>query len=369
MRLRPLDFDLLPGWNPTELPAAWPAYLVSCRAITGGLPPLRAGVPTSPELGKLSSLALSVGDDPETISRFFRENFQPFEVLNDAGGGEGFVTGYYEPELEGSETPSPEFPAPVLARPDDLIDMRETDLKDWDRGLQGARQTSGGRLAPYLSRAEIEDGALGDRARPVVWLRDHVEVFFAQVQGSARVRLPDGARKRLIYAGRNGRPYTSIGRILIGQREISPEDMSLARCKAWLRANGTRIGDCGRTIMQTNESYVFFRLEDDPDPAIGPTGAQGVPLSTMRSIAVDRDVWPYGTPVWIGADLSTAGLGAGPTGRLMIAQDTGSAIVGPARGDLFIGSGARAGEIAGLIRHPARFVVFAPVESARNGRS
>lgn len=369
MRLRPLDFDRLPGWDPTELPAAWPAYLASCRAIVGGAPAVRPGVQTPRELAELSCLALSIGDNPEAISRFFRENFHPFEVLDDAEGSEGFVTGYYEPEVEGSERPSPEFSAPVLARPDDLIDMRETILEGWDRKLQGARRTPAGRLEPYPTRAEIEAGTLGDIARPVIWLRDHVEVFFAQVQGSARVRLEDGSRKRLIYAGRNGRPYTSIGRILIGQGEILPEHMSLSNCKAWLRANGTNIGDRGRSIMQSNESYVFFRLDDDPEPALGPTGAQGVPLSALRSIAVDRDVWPYGTPVWIGADLTTAGLGDGPTGRLMIAQDTGSAIVGPARGDLFVGSGSRAGETAGLIRHPARFVVFAPVGSARNGRS
>lgn len=361
MRLRPLDFDLLPGWDPAELLATWPAYLASCRAIVGGAPALRAGVPTTLGLTELSACALSVGDDPEAISRFFRENFQPFEVLDDAGGSEGFVTGYYEPELEGSETPSPEFSAPALARPDDLIDMRETDVEGWDRRLQGARRNPDGRLTPYPPRAEIENWVLGDLARPAVWLRDHVEVFFAQVQGSARVRMRDGSCKRLVYAGRNGRPYTSIGRILIGQGEIPPEQMSLSSCKAWLRANGTEIGERGRAVMQCNESYVFFALESDPDTEIGPTGAQGVPLSALRSIAVDRDVWPYGTPVWIGADLTTAGLGPGPTGRLMIAQDTGSAIVGPARGDLFIGSGARAGEIAGLVRHPARFVVFLPV--------
>lgn len=361
MRLTPLDFERLPGWRPTELIAVWPAFLASCRAIATALPSLRQGRPPSPELAALGSHALDIGEDPESISRFFLENFQPFEVLAESGAGEGFVTGYYEPELEGSDVPGAEFSAPVLSRPDDLIDMRETNVEGWDRGLQGARQTLDGRFEPYPSRAEIERGALGDRVRPVVWLRDHVEVFFAQVQGSARVRMRDGSCKRLVYAGRNGRPYTSIGRILIGQGEIPPEQMSLSSCKAWLRANGTEIGERGRAVMQCNESYVFFALESDPDTEIGPTGAQGVPLSALRSIAVDRDVWPYGTPVWIGADLTTAGLEPGPTGRLMIAQDTGSAIVGPARGDLFIGSGARAGEIAGLVRHPARFVVFLPV--------
>lgn len=369
MRLSPLDFEQLPGWDPAELPASWPAFLASCRAVATALPPLRSGCRPSPALVDLCARALDISDDPQAIWRFFRENFQPFEVLAGPDAGEGFVTGYYEPELEGSDAPSPEFSAPVLARPNDLIDMRETDAKDWDCSLQGARRTRDGRLEPYSSRAEIENGALGDLAHPVVWLRDHVEVFFAQIQGSARVRLKDGSRKRLVYAGRNGRPYTSIGRILIAQGAIAPEEMSLSSCKAWLRANGTEVGKPGRAVMHSNESYVFFRLEDDPHPEIGPTGAQGIPLSALRSIAVDRDVWPYGTPVWIGADLTTAGLGVGLTGRLMIAQDTGSAIVGPARGDLFIGSGARAGEIAGLIRHPARFVVFAPVGFVPNGRS
>lgn len=361
MRLTPLDFEQLPGWQPSELPAAWPAFLASCRAVATFAPPLRVGRPASSEFVELSSRALEIGDNPDAVSRFFRENFRPFEVLADTGAGEGFVTGYYEPELEGSSTRTTEFTAPVLARPKDLIDMREADVTGWDRSLQGARRTADGRLAPYPSRAEIENCILGDLAAPVVWLRDHVEVFFAQVQGSARVRLTDGSRKRLVYAGRNGRSYTSIGRILINEGEIAPEDMSLSSCKAWLRGNGVQIGDRGRTIMQRNESYVFFRLEDDPDTRIGPTGGQGIPLWPLRSMAVDRAVWPYGTPIWIGADLTTAGLGAGPTGRLMIAQDTGSAIVGPARGDLFIGSGARAGEIAGLIRHSARFIVLLPV--------
>lgn len=361
MHLTPLDFGQLPGWSPAELPAAWSAFLASCDAIATSAPPLRAGRPPPSEFVELSSRALKVGGDPAAALRFFRENFRPFEVLGDTGASEGFVTGYYEPELEGSSTRTTEFAAPVLARPEDLIDMRETGVTGWDRSLQGARQTASGRLEPYPSRAEIENGVLGDRAVPVVWLRDHVEVFFAQVQGSARVRLQNGSRKRLVYAGRNGRPYTSIGRILISEGEIAPEGMSLSTCKVWLWENGVQIGDRGRGVMQCNESYVFFRLEDDTDVKVGPTGAQGIPLWALRSIAIDRAVWPYGTPIWIGADLTSAGLGAGPTGRLMIAQDTGSAIVGPARGDLFIGSGARAGEIAGLVRHPARFVVFLPV--------
>lgn len=364
MRLRPLGFQELPGWNPSELQTIWPAYLASCRAIVSALPPLRSGIDPSPAMRALAARALQTASDPEQIHRFFLECFRPAEVLGAQGDQRGFVTGYYEPELAGAEVPDEEFSAPILARPDNLVDMRGVEREGWDRTLEGARRCPDGRLEPYPTRAEIEGGLLGEAAPPILWLRDPVEVFFAQVQGSARVRLRNGDRKRLVYAGRNGRPYTSIGKILIAQGDIPGDEMSLARCKAWLRANGLQPGDRGRKVLQANESYVFFRLEDDSDPHVGPTGAQGVPLSSLRSIAVDRTIWPYGTPVWIEADLSSAGLGRGPTGRLMVAQDTGSAIVGPARGDLYIGSGDPAGEIAGLIRHSARFVVFLPVESA-----
>ena len=360
MQLRTLGFDELPDWRTAELTAVWPAFLASCRAIVSDLPPLRSGVPPPDSLHALARKALSLGEDADRISRFFADHFRPMEVLAGAGAADGFVTGYYEPEIEGSEIESQEFSVPVLSRPDDLIDMRGVSAPGWDPHLEGARRAPDGRLEPYPTRESIETGGLGRHSSPVVWLRDHVEVFFAQVQGSARIRLPDGTRKRLVYAGRNGRPYSSIGRILIRDGEIPADEMSLARCKSWLRANGLELGQRARNVLHANQSYVFFRLEEDADPQAGPVGAQGVPLSSLRSIAIDRTVWPYGTPVWVGADLSSAGLGDGPSGRLMIAQDTGSAIVGPARGDLYIGSGDRAGEIAGLVRHPARFFAFVP---------
>ena len=366
MRLRRLGFPDLPDWAPTEFIAAWPAYIDSCRALTNDLTPLRTGAPPTVGMAELARRAQHVAPEPDAVSNFFLDNFEPFEVLSDAGTGEGFVTGYYEPELDGSERPDDEFSAPVLARPDDLIDMRGSTARGWNRKFEGARRAPDGRLSVYPTRSEIENGILGEVAQPVVWLRDHVEVFFCQVQGSARLRLKSGERRRLVYAGRNGRPYTSIGRLLIMQGEIAPDDMSLARCKAWLRANGLELGERGRAILQSNESYVFFNLEPDSNPGHGPIGAQGVPLTPMRSIAVDRTIWPYCTPIWIGSDLSSAGLGRSITGRLVIAQDTGSAIVGAARGDLFIGSGDRAGEIAGLIRHAARFFVLLPKGHAQH---
>lgn len=366
MRLHPLEFEDLPGWTVDEIVAAWPTYLASCRAILGKLPPLRSGLAPSSDMTEVCSRALGLSGDV-ALATFFTHNFRPFLVEPETGVLGGFVTGYYEPELEGSTVRTPEFSAPVLARPGDLLDVRGKAIEGWDPVFEGARTTKSGDLEPYPARVEIEAGGVDNVTAPILWLRDHVEVFFAQVQGSARIRLQDGTRRRLVYAGRNGRPYTSIGKILIGRGEIPAEEMSLARCKDWLRASGLALGQRGRDVLQANESYVFFRLENDSEAAVGPTGAQGIALTPLRSVAVDRTIWPYGTPVWIEADLSSAGLGDGASGRLMIAQDTGSAIIGPARGDLFIGSGDRAGDIAGLIRHAARFVVFAPAGMADHG--
>ena len=192
----------------------------------------------------------------------------------------GFLTGYYEPVVDGSLTPTRDFSAPVLARPDNLTC-----------------------LTPYLDRAAIEAGGIDDHVAAVVWLRDQVEVFLVQVQGSARVHLADGRVMRLVYAGRNGHAYSSIGRILIESGEIAETDMSLAALKQWICAHGQNPGDAGLALMQRNRSYVFFALQEESDPACGPTGGQGIGLTPLRSIAVDRTIWTYGLPFWIEAGL------------------------------------------------------------------
>ena len=366
MQLRATRFDALPHWSPEELTAVWPTYLASCRAVVENRSTLRPGALATPEMVGACACALALSEKPESIERYFYENFRACEVTRTPDSS-GFLTGYYEPEIDGSIEPTGEFPTPILNRPSDLIDMRGVNRAGWDRLLEGARLGADGQLEPYPDRAAIETGAIDDIASPSVWVRDAVEAFFVQVQGSARIRLPNGETRRLVYAGRNGRPYSSIGRMLIESGEISADEMSLARCKLWLRENGLEIGSRGRSVMQANQSYVFFRLEEDRDVARGPIGGQGLPLTPMRSIAVDRKIWPYGSLVWLAADLSSAGVGDGPAGRLMVAQDTGSAIVGAARADVFIGSGPRAGDIAGLIRHSSRFFVFMPLESRSNG--
>jgi membrane-bound lytic murein transglycosylase A len=316
-----------------------------------------------PGLLAAARAAMELGDSvsSETARGFFTTQFRPHRI----SGGAAFFTGYFEPVVDGSLSRSAEFTAPILSRPADLVTLpADNPLAGADGPLQAALRGPDGTLAPCPDRAAIEAGALAGRAIPIVWLRDPVEVFIIQVQGSARVRLADGRMLRLSYAGRNGWPYTSIGRILVDEAHIAAAEMSLARLKEWIRQNGQAAGEAGRMLMQRNHSYVFFQAEEMNGEAPGPTGAQGVRLSPLRSIAVDRGIWAYGLPFWIDADLPWHEPTPTPFRRLMIAQDTGSAIVGPKRADIYIGSGDQAGRIAGGFRHSGEISVLMPVGDA-----
>lgn len=361
MKLVELHFDNLVGWSPETAQRAWQTFLASCIQMAGGSPLMRPGVRPSPMLLEAAQAALKAGGACHA-EQYFRTHFRPWAVQPDGERSQGFFTGYYEPIVDGSLVQTARFGAPVLARPADLRDVRVSPLSGPDGRYEGARVGSDGAMEPYPSRRAIESGQIDRATQPAVWLEDHVEVFFIQVQGSARVRFADGSIRRLIYAGRNGRPYSSIGKMLIERGEIPAEVMSLERCKAWLRRNGLEPGQPGRDVLQSNESYVFFRL-DEADLEPGPIGGQGIALTAGCSIAVDRNVWPYGTPVFVSGDFSSAGVTPAPFAALMVAQDTGSAIVGPARADLFIGSGPDAGEVAGKIRHRGAFVALLPRRS------
>jgi membrane-bound lytic murein transglycosylase A len=339
-----LSFADLAGFGEDDHLAAFQVFARSCAAIAASLPPLRNGVAVSAALKAIGNAAIRQEvRDPAQARRFFETHFRPFRVAAKCpwAGHAGFLTGYYEPIVDGSLSLSRDFTAPILARPDNLA-----------------------ALAPYPDRAAIEAGAIERHTAPVVWLSDLVEVFLVQVQGSARVRLEDGSFLRLTYAGRNGHPYTSIGRILIDTGEIAEADMSLATLKDWIRAHGQNPGDAGAALMHRNKSYVFFSLHAERDPARGPIGGQGISLTALRSIAVDRAIWTYGLPFWIAADLPWRGSSSSPFRRLMIAQDTGTAITGPARADIFFGSGDDAGARAGDIRHAGDVVVLLPAEEA-----
>jgi membrane-bound lytic murein transglycosylase A len=335
-----LSFADLADFGQDDHLEAFQVFARSCAAIAAKKSPLRNGVPATPALNAIADAALrQEAREPAQARRFFEHHFRPYRVSACARvRNAGFLTGYYEPIVEGSSVRTRNYTAPVLGRPDNL-----------------------NALSPYPDRAAIEAGAIERHSAAIVWLCDQVEVFLAQVQGSLRVRLTDGGLLRLAYAGRNGHPYTSIGRILIDTGEIAEANMSLATLKQWVRAYGQDPGDAGGALMHRNKSYVFFSLHQECESASGPMGGQGISLTALRSIAIDRAIWTYGLPFWIDGDLPWRGSCPSPFRRLMIAQDTGSAITGPARADIFFGSGDDAGARAGDIRHAGDVVVLLPL--------
>ena len=321
------------------------------------------GVAADAALLRAADTALRIAEpfSGDAARAFFTAHFRPHRIV----GGPAFFTGYFEPAVEGSLTQSADFAAPILSRPADLVTLTVDEaLSGPDGPLQAALRAADGNLMPCPARAAIETSALAGRAEPIVWLRDPVEVFIIQVQGSARVRLPDARMLRLSYAGRNGWPYTSVGRILVEEAHIPAAEMSLSRLKQWIRDNGQDIGQAGRALMQRNRSYVFFQAEELAADAPGPTGGQGVSLTSWRSLAIDRSLWSYGLPFWIDADLPWHQPTPTPFRRLMIAQDTGTAIVGAKRADIFVGSGELAGRIAGDFRHTGEMIVLLPLADA-----
>jgi membrane-bound lytic murein transglycosylase A len=351
-RLEALRFSALQGWAEDDHEAALAAFRRSCAAILDGREALRSAQPASEELKGSCRLAA----DPAltgSARAFFEQAFLPFEVVPPSG--RGFLTGYFEPEYEGSLTRSEAFPVPLLARPDDLVTVPQGESWPGLDGLQAGRRGAAG-YEPYPDRAAIEDGALGPLAKPILFLRDAVDAMIVHVQGSARIRLPDGAVVRVAYAGKSGHPFTAVGRIIVERGHIPLAEMTLARLTEWLKGNPAE----AREIMRLNRSYIFFRRVDDLAPEDGPLGGAGVPLTAGRTLAVDRSVWSYGLPFWLEGEWPSPDGAPTPLARLTIAQDTGSAILGPARGDLFVGSGAAAGTQAGLLRHKTRFVVLLP---------
>lgn len=357
-RLEPLAFSDLAGWPQDDHAAAFETFRRSCRTLVAQAAELRPAQKAQASLLAVCRRALEAGSLSTAAARhFFETHFQPFAVAPLTGAG--FLTGYYEPEFQGSRTRDDAHTVPLLARPEDLVTIPQGEtLPGLDPGLQAARRTAKG-YEPYPDRAAIEDGALGALAKPIVYLREPGEAFIIHVQGSARIRLSDGASMRVAYAGRNGRPYTSIGRLLVQQGVMDLETMTLEKLMGWLKDHPGP----ARDLMRQNRSYIFFREADELAAEDGPIGGAGVPLTPGRSLAVDRSLWAYGLPFWLEGQLPLALDRAEPLQRLMIAQDTGSAIVGPARGDFYVGTGEEAGIRAGLLRHPVRFVVLQPKTS------
>jgi membrane-bound lytic murein transglycosylase A len=353
----PVAWSEIAGWGEDDHLAAYKAFRVSCRPISAQRTP-----PADPK-----ALGTSLRD-PCQIARglelsdglkakvFFEENFLPLRISR-LGEAEGFVTGYYEPIVDGSRTENEVYKVPVYRRPSNLF-VRGTTQSSAGLPNKGQvfRKIGRRKLVPYYERAEIEDGAIAGRGLEICYLREQTDLLFSQIQGSARVSLDDGSTLRINYDAHNGYPYTAVGRILIERNIIPRDQMSMQKIREWMEQNPNGADE----LRRQNKSYVFFREVQlsDKDEAVG---AQGVPLTPGRSIAVDKSLHVYGTPFFIEGELPIETESSKtPFRRLMIAQDTGSAIVGPARADLYFGAGLDAGKVAGRLRHNARFVMLVP---------
>ncbi|GAB4070145.1 MltA domain-containing protein [Ancylobacter sonchi] len=355
--VEPLAFADLPGWREDDPRAALAAFRRSCGKIRSGSDLVD---PARPVFTALKRTCRQAARLPARLSEararaFFEREFRPLRVAP-LTSDQGFLTGYYEPEVAGSRTRTDDYATPLYRRPPDLIlEIPSQDGVPANRG-KAFREENGVRV-PYYDRAAIDDGALAGKGLEVAFIRDPADAFFAAIQGSVRVRLPDGRLLRLNYDGHNGQPYTPVGRILVEKGIVPREKMSMDAIRAYIAAHPEE----GKALMRENHSYVFFRIADQLSDSDGAVGAQGLPLVAERSIAVDKRIHVYGTPIFLDAQLPLGADGASqPFRRLTIAQDTGSAIVGPARADIFFGAGAEAGSIAGRIKDPGNFAVLVP---------
>lgn len=362
LTLRPVSFGDLDGWQSDDMRASVRAFARSCQAMLrrdddrAVGPDARMG--TVGQWRDVCHTAVELDIDSlrkEDARTFFESSFRPY-LSGNGDNPEGLFTGYYEPELNGQLTRGGDFQTPLYLKPDDMVTIDLGEFRDDLKGTKLVGRVSGDRVKPYFNRAEIEDGALADRDLELVWVDDAVDAFFLQIQGSGRVVLPDESVLRVGYAATNGHPYFAIGRELIARNILTRETVSLQSIRKWLHDHP----DEADAVMNTNASYVFFQpLKVDPnDPDAGPLGSQGVPLEPGRSLAVDRRFHAMGVPVWLetrdpmNADRKFR--------RLMVAQDTGGAIRGPVRGDIFFGPGEEAALYAGHMNRLGRKYILLP---------
>ena len=364
--LTPVSFDAVSRWSMERHGEALSPFLDSCAkyAKTDKEKPFFGAANDSAKLfGTFSDwqepcrAAAAVDKNDHVAARaFFEKWFHPYLATNN-GEEEGLFTGYYEPELKGSRKRSSRYHVPLYGRPKNLVHVDLGRFREEWRGRRLAGKLLGTTLVPYETRADINGGALEEKAPELLYVDDPVGAFFLHVQGSGRILLEDGKSVRVAYAGVNGHEYVSIGAELIARGEISREDMSLQALRAWLEKHP----DQAQRLLEKNPSYVFFKESPIKDAAKGPPGAQGVALTPLRSLAVDRAFLPLGIPLWL--ETSQPGNEAArdkPLSGLMIAQDTGGAIKGPVRGDIFFGFGPKAEASAGVMKSRGRYFLLLP---------
>ncbi len=341
-RLERAPWEGLPSFNADDPTDALAAFLQGCTTLAA-----------KPEWSAACAAGSAVPPKarPEIIRRYFRENFDPFKVVNADESDTGLVTGYYEPLLHGSRVRTETFKYPIYGQPQDLVSV---DLSDVYPDLKFKRlrgRIVGNKLVPYFDRSEIESSGAPLKGLELAWVEDAVELFFLQIQGSGQILLPDGTRMRVGYADQNGHPFRSLGGALIRRSQIRAEHASMQGIKEWARRNPSKI----QAFMNINPSYVFFK--ELPGEQSGPIGTLGVPLTGERSIAVDQRVVPLGVPVFLSTTFPNTKTALN---RLMVAQDTGGAINGAVRADFYWGFGDEAGAVAGKMKQQGRMWVLLP---------
>jgi membrane-bound lytic murein transglycosylase A len=335
-------FAELPGWRDDAALEAWPAFVASCGALAnrdGWREACAAAARTSPA-------------NAESVRRFFEQHFRVWQIASAEGAQDGLITGYYEPLLRGSRRPSARYRHPLYTVPDDLINVDLAEAQPDIKGLRLRGRLEGRRIVPYYDRAQIESGAAPLKGKELLWVDDPIDLFFLHVQGSGRIALDTGETIRVGYADQNGYPYKSIGRTLVERGELTLDQASMQGIKAWARERPAEL----TALLNSNPSYVFFR--ELPGAGNGPPGSLGVPLTPRRSVAVDTRYVPPGAPVYIATTWPNT---AKPLNRLMLAQDTGSAIRGAVRADFFWGYGEAAAREAGRMKQKLKMWVLLPV--------
>lgn len=336
------SWSAIPGWSEDDPAEAWPALLASCSRLARQM-----------DWQSVCAAASALGRTPSSqqARAYFEQHFVPWQLFNGGASAEGLVTGYYEPLIRGSRSRSSQYAWPIHGVPADMLTIELGDVYPELKPMRLRGRIVGNKVLPYWTRRQLEERGNQVPAPVLLWANDPIDLFFLQVQGSGRVRLPDGKTVRIGYADQNGHPYQSIGRWLVAQGELSLEQASMDGIKRWARDNPTRL----REMLNANPSYVFFR--ELPASDGGPIGALSVPLSEGRSIAVNPRYVPLGAPVFLATShpLSTR-----PLNRLVLAQDTGSAIKGAVRADFFWGFGEGAGREAGRMRQQGRMWVLLP---------
>jgi len=346
LRYERVPFDTLPGWREDDAAAALQAFLAGCVALK-----------SKPDWQSVCERALAPPlREPGAARQFFESQFEPWRVAYDDETGRrsetGLITGYYEPVLRGARKPGGGYNTPLYGVPDDLLTIELSDLYPQLRGERVRGRVQGRKVVPYPERAVI-DANPALRGKELVWVDDPLDAFLLQVQGSGRVQLPDGQVIRVAYGDQNGQPYKAIARYLVQKGELTVEQATVPGLRQWLAAHPQRLQE----VLNSNPSVVFFREEKLVDARLGPKGALGVPLTAGRSVAIDPRNLPLGAPLF----LATREPGGGAAlQRLVMAQDTGGAIRGVVRADLFWGLGTQAGERAGIMREPGRLWLLWP---------